>query len=107
MKYRKKPVVIEAMQVTGPADMEKLREFVGKVDIVIGWDHEADEAITEKVDGFRWLMLEDNERVAQVYNIKSLSWCGLKLGDYIAKREDEFYPVDAEVMASDFDPVDE
>ena len=50
MKYRKKPIVVEAMQWHGPSDNAALREFAGHW-VSIAWEGQAISVIITTLEG--------------------------------------------------------
>ena len=85
MKYRKKPVVIEAMQFTSK-DKDRAHNWV-----------RCNTAAKEDIDGNPILVIQTPEGDMTA-----------RLGDWIIKGvEGEFYPCMPGVFAATYDPVDE
>lgn len=81
MKYRKKPVVIEAKLVT---TFDDAASFVGP------------ENLSYNMDGF------------QVWDRLHLSWVNFELGDWLIKGiQGEFYPCKPDVFDATYEPVGE
>lgn len=91
-KYRKKPVVIEAVQYVDEsyASFAKVRKLAGKHFTIV-----------EPED-----RLEDPDIVAQVYDKLHATWVGVKVGQWIIKGvQGEFYPCDSEVFDATYETV--
>lgn len=86
--FRKKPIVVHAVQWTG-ANWVEMHEFTGGLfgDVAPG-DH-ADPSIT-----------------AQTYDSLHSTWVGLKTGQWVVRGGGEFYPIDEEVLAETYDRVE-
>lgn len=88
-KFRKKPVVVEAVRFDGENEAE-IQAFTGP-------------------DKFYMVDLEDRydpECVGSVFNILHSTWVGVKAGQWVIKGvKGEFYPCDAEVLAATYDEV--
>lgn len=92
MKYRKKPVVIEAIQWTG-LNLEEIKSFVG-------------ESLEANIDTAAW---ENGKGAPYVeMSIKTLEGnmtCSRK--DYIIKGVNgEFYPCKPDIFEKTYEPVD-
>jgi hypothetical protein len=87
-KYRKKPVVIEAIQYTGD-NFEELDLFT---------HHQFDE-LEDQTD--------DPEVVAEVFDTLHSTWVGVKLNNWIIEGiQGEFYPCDADVFENTYEKVE-
>lgn len=92
-KYRKLPVVIEAIQYTGEFGfgvIDEIQEFApGKFSVIAPEDRGDDPAIT-----------------AEVYDYLHSTWVGVKDGDYIIKGlKGEFYPNDGPLFPEAYEEV--
>lgn len=88
-KYRKKPVVIEAIQFTGENEFQVKLFTKHQFDVI----DEADRA-------------EDPDIVAQVWDRLHSTWVGVNLGDYIIKGvQGEFYPCREDVFEETYEYV--
>jgi hypothetical protein len=92
-RYRKKPVVIEALQWTG-SNPEQMTAFAG--------------------DNFRALAphertpdpLDDPDRTAEVYDELHLTWIGMHDGQWLIRGiRGEFYPHDESAFPEVYEPV--
>ena len=89
MKYRTKPVEVEAVRFTG--DVNKVQGFTGV-------------AIFNEVD--REDRGDNPEIVAEVYDRLHSTWVGVKLGQWIIRgTKGEFYPCDDEVFREKYELV--
>lgn len=89
MKYRKKPVVIEAIQFTGLASLNKMTNHWQKAFLDVA-DFDAD----EEKENFFIETLEGNH-------------CA-NLGDYIIKGiKGEFYPCKPDIFEASYEAADE
>lgn len=87
-KYRKKPVVVEAILYTGSNHVE-VQAFTGAFHFgpVASEDRDADPDIT-----------------AEVYDELHSTWVGVKDGQWVIRGvKGEFYPCDAEVFDATYD----
>lgn len=92
MQYRKKPVVIEAIQWNG-ANLEELKNFVGPS---LHWG-------TVTLYGFT-----NNEQMLRVIIHTLEGDHEAKVGDYIIKGiQGEFYPCKPEIFAKTYEAVEE
>lgn len=92
MQYRKKPVVIEAIQWNG-ANLEELKNFVGSS---LYWG-------TVTLYGFT-----NNEQMLCVIIHTLEGDHEVKVGDYIIKGvQGEFYPCKPEIFAKTYEAVEE
>ena len=93
MKFRKKPVVIDAMQVPGPTDMEnwgKLSVFMGLNDQNIKWS-------VVRVDGDLGVSITTLEGTMRG-----------DIGDWIIRGvKGEFYPCKPDIFTATYDAVSE
>jgi len=89
MKYRKKPVVIEAHQLT-PESLPTIRNFIA----------------CEFHESF---MLDDFGDIIPALTIKTLEgWINAANGDFIVKGvKGEFYPVKPDIFAETYEIVEE
>lgn len=86
MKFRKKPVVIEAVQFTW-YNWDELDDFAGK-------------AFVDTGNG------PYDNRAAEVYDEIHDTWIGVRAGDFIIKGlKGEFYPCDPVVFAESYEPA--
>ena len=91
MKYRKKPLVIEAMRYEGVESIPEAEEFVGS-DFEIG---------SSSYDGKKYTMA-----VVYIRTLKG-DMCVSK-GDYIIKGiAGEFYPCNPDIFKQTYEPVKE
>lgn len=91
-KYRKKPVVVEAVLFDGFNEAE-IQAFTGP-------DKFAMVDVEDRYD--------DPECVGQVFDILHSTWVGVKAGQSVIRGvKGEFYPIDAEVLAETYDPVED
>jgi hypothetical protein len=94
-KFRKKPVIIEAVQFNGD-NAQEIRAFVGT--------HESpDPKVTWGISSFRLvvddLFSKEYGVVAEVWDKLHETWVGVKVGQWIIKGVDgEFYPCDPDVF---------
>lgn len=87
--FRKKPVVISAVQWTGD-NLEELYDFT---------HHQFD--FVEEED-----RLDDPDITAQVYDKLHSTWVGVYTGQWVIEGvKGEFYPCDEEVLAETYDEV--
>ena len=90
-KYRKRPVVIEAVQFTGD-NVAEIAEFTAG-----GF---------ETVDPFE--RSDSPEIVAEVWDYLHETWVGVKAGQWIIRGvKGEFYPHDADLFAESYERVTE
>jgi hypothetical protein len=90
MRYRKKPVVIEAVQFNG-TDYERVLELTGG-DYFEMVDPE------DRVD--------DPSIVAQVFDRLHSTWVGVHVDDWIIKGvQGEFYPCKPDIFDATYEPV--
>jgi hypothetical protein len=81
VRYRKKPVEVEAMQYRGEVDIDQLREFVGIVNLATG----TSDAHIVTLEG--WMRVSD--------------------GDYVIRGvQGECYPCKPDIFAATYEPVD-
>jgi hypothetical protein len=99
-KFRKKPVVIEAMQFDG-ANLIEVRNWIGVRYEGDPWGR----------DGFIWV--EDQwpdppaDVTALVWDKLHDTWVGVKDGQWIIKGiQGEFYPCDPEVFAETYEAAE-
>lgn len=91
-KFRKKPVVIEAIQYTG----DNASEVTGFVNHAAGFLEVEPE---DRGDDF--------DIAAEVWDKLHSTWVGVKVGQWIIKGiQGEFYPCDADVFESTYEEVD-
>lgn len=96
-RFRKKPVVIEAIQFTGE-NLLDVQNFVGVIP-----DHD------NNTFGFRMskpiaTVKEEEGIVARVWDKLHSTWVGVKLDQWIIKGVDgEFYPCDHDVFIKTYD----
>jgi hypothetical protein len=93
MKFRKKPVVIDALQFDG-LNEEEIQAFTG-------------------ADRFRCLDLEDVEendftKIAEVFDFLHNTWVGVSSEDWIIKGvQGEFYPCNPDVFTDTYEAVEQ
>lgn len=88
MKFRKKPVVVEAFRLPDPLSMED-------ANMAAGWC-EGEASIMKIASGHRVLELHTLEGIMTAYP-----------GDWIVKGiKDEFYPVKPDIFAETYEPVE-
>lgn len=89
-RYRKKPVVIEAVQWNGP-NADAFTEWTGgNFRLVAPGDHSHSPAVT-----------------AEVFDVLHSTWVGVKTGQWIIKGvQGEFYPCDGEVFKATYEASD-
>ena len=90
MKFRKKPIVVEAIQFTGD-NHEDIAAFTrGGFEAVDPLERE-----------------RDTEIVAEVYAVLNETWVGVKVGQWIIKGvKGEFYPHDADLFPQAYESVE-
>ena len=88
-RFRKKPVVIEAVQWTG-RNLDELKTFTNsQFDTV-----DPEDAV------------DDPQITAEVWDFLHATWVGVKTGDWVIKGvKGEFYPCDPDVFESTYEPV--
>lgn len=90
MKFRKKPIVIEAIQFTGE-NFEEIEEFTGGNFL--------------PVDPFD--RAEDSDIIAEVWDHLHSTWVGVKAGQWIIKGvKGEFYPHDEDLFLESYEEVE-
>lgn len=90
-KYRKKPVVIEAIQFTG-SNHDEISEFAPGYFNEVHPDDRSD----------------DPEVTAEIFDNLHSTWVGVKDGQWIIKGvKGEFYPCAADVFQQTYEAVDE
>lgn len=91
-KFRKRPVVIEAVQWTG--------DNVSDVRVLTGPAHF--DAVDPEDRG------DDPDITAQVLDVLHSTWVGVKTGQWVIKGvKGEFYPIDPDVLAETYEAVTE
>jgi hypothetical protein len=91
VQFRKKPVVVTAVQFTGD-NVNEIHALTGPPNfgLVDAEDREADPDIT-----------------AEVFDHLHSTWVGVKTGQWIIRGvQGEFYPIDESVLASTYDRLD-
>lgn len=97
MKFKKKPVEIDALQFTGDNWLE-INQFVGKI-----FPHDGDLHW-----GFTPVEEGEDEVVAIVWDKLHSTWVGVKANQWIIKGvKGEFYPCDADVFEETYDAIDD
>jgi hypothetical protein len=92
MKYRKKPVVIEAVQWTGD-NLKEVIDFTGLHSSAEKWTWEEYEAVVEK-DGLKIFTLEGPLKASVL--------------DWIIKGvKGEFYPCRSDIFEATYEPVED
>jgi hypothetical protein len=87
-KFRKRPIVVEAVQWTGH-NVAEVTEFAGTYFRTV--EYRAD----------------DPQRTAEVFDVLHASWMGLRNGQWVIKGiKGEFYPHDEDTFAEVYEPVD-
>lgn len=93
MKFKKKPVVIDAIQWTG-GNTAELERFTG-----MNWSR-AD------AHDIAWEHPDDAEEVV-IYNSLEKSWIPCPVTHWIVRGiKGEFYPVEADVFAQTYEPAE-
>lgn len=88
-RFRKKPVVVEAVQWTG-RNLEELKAFTNNQFDTVAPEEAAD----------------DPQITAEVWDFLHASWVGVKTGDWVIKGvKGEFYPCDNEGFRETYDEV--
>ena len=97
-KYRKKPVVIEAMRVPAPVDFYFEREYLDAMRTAAEW---CDGTVT--VDGGRW----SGGHMVRVIDISTLEGVmRAQPGDQIIRGvQGEFYPCKPDIFADTYEAV--
>ena len=93
-KFRKKPVVIEAVQWTGDnaAEVHELTGVDYFAPIEDGFTHESD----------------NPDVTATVLDVLHDTWVGVKTGQWVIKGvKGEFYPIDEQVLADTYESVED
>lgn len=89
-QFRKRPVVVSAIQWTGDNERE-IREWCGPSMFV-------SVAPEDRTD--------DPEITAEVLDVLHSTWVGVKTGQWIVRGvKGEFYPIDQAVLAETYEPV--
>lgn len=90
-KFRKKPVVIAAVQFDGFNESE-VWDLTGRENF----------AMVDVEDRY-----DDPDCVGQVFDRLHSTWVGVKAGQWVLRGvKGEFYPCDAEVLAETYEPAD-
>lgn len=103
MKYRKRPLEVEAVQWLG--DLEEMQAFTG---IMQNMDGDANTprflpASAIDVDGERiW-----SEPHAHLWVEANLTWVPLPVGQWVLKDSAGFYPCKRDIFAQTYEPVSE
>jgi hypothetical protein len=88
-RYRKKPVVVEAVQWTG-TNVDEMTDFAGLDFAPVDPDNRAD----------------DPEITGSIRDYLHSTWIGVKTGQYVVRGvRGEYYPIDAGVLAETYDEV--
>lgn len=88
-RFRKKPVVVEAIQWTG-GNGPAVLAFAGGHFATVDPEDRGDDA----------------ERTAEVFDVLHGTWVGLRDGQWVIRGvKGELYPCDAEVLAETYEPV--
>lgn len=88
--FRKKPVVIEAVQWTG-SNLEEVQALTGPANF---YAVEADDR------------RDDPDITAEVWDKLHSTWVGVKDGQSVIRGvKGEFYPIDADVLAETYEPA--
>ena len=96
--FEKRPVRVEATQFTGENWVE-MREFTGSR-LVDNW------IISNFAPADSYLVTEDPEVTAEVWDKLHSSWVGVKDGQWIIRGlEGEFYPCDSDVFERSYRKV--
>lgn len=91
VRYRKRPIVIEALEWTGDNE-QQLVEFTG---------HKFESIAPED-------RAEDGEKTALVYDVLHSTWVGVYTGQHIVRGvKGEFYPIAEDVLAETYDRADD
>jgi hypothetical protein len=90
VKYRKKPVVVEAVRWTGDNEAELTAFTSGWFEAVGPEDRGDDPAIT-----------------GSVFDVLHSTWVGVKTGQCVIRGvKGEYYPIDEEVLAETYEPAE-
>ena len=93
MKYRKKPVVIEALQWTG-TNLEEIKSFVGEQ-----LEYDINDTAWEVGKAAPYVLMKIHTLEGDME---------ASVGDYIIKGvNNEFYPCKPDVFAKTYEPVEE
>lgn len=104
-KYRKRPVVIDAVLFTGD-NWEEVSEFVGVR--VAPYNPEYTIPMFDKVEN--WWPEHETEPgiVAVVFDVLHSTWVGVKANDYIIRgMKGEYYPHDGALFPQAYEPVED
>lgn len=87
VRYRKKPVVVETVEWTGPEGIDEMWKFTG-------------------IYNFRIVSPARGLITGEVWDRLHSTWIGTKTGDLIIKGlSGEFYPHDKDSMLKAYDPA--
>ena len=90
MRYRKKPVEVEAVQYTGG----------NAIELIIFTNNQFGYVVPEDRG-------DDPEVIAEVYDKLHSTWVGVKEGQWIIQGvQGEFYPCDPDVFAATYEVVE-
>lgn len=88
-QFRKRPVVVSAVQWTGDNEAE-VRAFTGSTVF---------RSCTDETS-------HDPQVTAHVYDVLHSTWVGVKTGQWVLRGvAGEFYPIDEAVLAETYEPV--
>lgn len=95
--YKTKPFKVEAVKFTGD-NFDELVAFTGSRTVEPGWD------IQNFQEAGTYVMWDDDEIVAEVWDYLHSTWVGVKVGQYIIKGgKGEFYPCDPDIFHSKYE----
>jgi hypothetical protein len=98
MKYRKKPIVIEAVQFTGD-NFQEVIQFTGTSRL---FRPVPEERLRETKQHFPY----EAGVLAEVYDYLHETWVGVKANQWIIKGiSDEFYPCEPNVFEATYEPA--
>lgn len=102
-KYRKKPVVIEAVRFLG-ANFHEIRDFCG---VREGTDSNPPHQIEIFNPIGTYSGSDDSKVTAEVWDKLHSTWVGVKDGQWIIRGiQGEFYPCDAQVFEDSYEAVE-
>jgi len=89
IQFRKKPVVVTAVQWTGDNEAELIAFTGGKFEEIDPTDR-----------------LDDPDKTGQVFDVLHRTWVGVLPGQWVIRGvAGEFYPIDEAVLAATYDRV--
>lgn len=89
-RYRKRPIIIEAMQWTG-ANSDEIRSWM-----------------VEDVDGKEWFTTNDDAaHTAQLFVAANHAWLTIEQGEWVAKDSEGYYPIKEPVFARTYEELND